>query len=618
MTRGAARPLRSLALVAGLLAALSLLATLQNRWITQLSDAERERLQATLETAAERFCDDFDRELTRASQTLRAADGTQDVELEAELATRLARWRSSAPVPGLVGELLVVTRHGRGLVTLARFDERTGRLAPAEWDAGLASVREIFAARGPVPVLDERLPGLILPVREGQAGEGREPRGGQDRRPPRHHVVVRLDRGHIAASFLPRLAADHFGGRDGLAYSVVVRAAGASGTVVLAAGPAVAADAPAGADLTRPLFSLRFFPELAGGAEGGAAPRRDPAPPRPPEPRRADPGDQRPPPQRRQDDRDADAADASGAGPAPRRAGAEVGRWLLEVRHPSGSLEAVVAGARRRNLAVSLAIVALLGTVGVLMVVSTRRAQRLASQQMDFVASVSHELRTPLTAMRSAGQNLADGIVHDPERVKRYGALVEREGRRLTEMVDRVLAFAGISTGQQSYSLEPLEVGPLVRAVLSDSRFVLDERGFEVETSVPDDLPAVRGDASALRQALSNLVDNAVKYGAAARWIGVRARTASTGRGDEVAIAVSDRGPGIRRPDLAHLFEPFFRGRDARTAATPGSGLGLAVVRRIVEAHGGRVEVDSAPGRGSTFTIHLPAVPSAGRTDGRT
>lgn len=609
MRGGGPRPYLPLAMVAGLLAVLALLAALQSRWITQLSDAERERLVASLDAASARFCDDFDRELTRASQTFRPGEAVGEGELAQVLATRLARWRSSAPSPQLVKELLVVTRHGGGVTSLSRFDESAGLLVGSDWDTGLESVREIFTARGPVPVLDELLPGLVLPVREPQAQDGRESRDAADRRPPRDHVIVRLDRDLIGTQLLPRLAESAFAGRDGLAYSVEVSVAGSPGNVIFSAGPEVTGAGRTSADLARPLFSLRFFPELAAAQVARDAPRRDP-PRRAPADRRGSPEGKRPPPPPRQDD-GSGSRDESGDGESVPRAGAEVGRWILEVRHPAGSLEAVVAGARRRNLAISLAIVALLGTVGVLMILSTRRAQRLARQQMDFVASVSHELRTPLTAMLSAGQNLADGIVDDPERVRSYGALIEREGRRLTEMVARVLAFAGIRSGQPVYQMQPLAVRPLIDGVLSDSRWVLEEKRFEVETSAADDLPDVRGDAAALRQALSNLVDNAMKYGASARWIGVRATAVATPRGEEVAIAVSDRGPGIRRSDLAHLFEPFYRGSDARAAATPGSGLGLAVVRGIVEAHGGRITVDTAPGKGSTFTIHLPAAPSA-------
>jgi len=595
------------ATIAGLLAVLALLAALQNRWISRLSDAERERLEASLAAAAAQFCDDFDRELTRAYQAFRLEPAANGDELTTQLSTRLARWRATAPAPAIVKELLVVTRLGGGAVALSRLDEATGRLLPGDWDGSLISLQRIFTARAPVPLVDELTPGLVVPVREQQ------PRDGGERRPPRDHVIVRLDIDYIRTTLMPRLAATRFGGEGRLGYSVVVKAGDGPERIIFTGGPPIKDTARQAADIARPLFSLRVFPDIASTPDGGDGRQRASArPPAPDQPRRTADG-QRPPPPRGPEDRTgSQRRQGTGGGFMP-PGGAEAGRWVLEVRHPAGSLEAAVTGARRRNLAISLAIVALLGSVGVLMVVSTRRAQRLATQQMNFVASVSHELRTPLTAMRSAGQNLADGIVDDPERVRSYGALIEQEGRRLTDMVSRVLAFAEIQSGQPTYRRQPVAVQPLIDSVLADGRWILEQRQFQVEAHVADDLPEVQGDPAALRQVLANLVDNAMKYGAPARWIGVRANLVVGPRGTEMAIAVSDRGFGIRKADLSKIFDPFSRGTDAKVAATPGSGLGLAVVRSIVEAHGGRITVDTVPGRGSTFTVYLPVARDTGK-----
>jgi signal transduction histidine kinase len=570
------KPYLPLAIGAGLFVALVSLAFLQFRWIARLSEAERDRLRDDLQSASARLADDVDRELARASREFQPEDGLGEADLEGDLAARLARWRSSAPEPKLVGELLVVRRLERGELDLQRFDERTGRLASAAWDASLDSLRRIFEARGRVPFADEVLPGLILRVRAPRPPPGREPPEPGERRPPRDHVVVRFDRSWLTNEYLPRLAAQEFAGKQGLDYEVTVVVAAAPDTVVFRSGPRVASGSGQ-ADVSSRLFALRNVPERNDSQPPDRPPRRPPRGPAEAE--------RREPP------------------PAP---GADPGRWLLEVRHPSGSLEAAVSSARRRNLVISLAVLALLGTTSVLLVISTRRAQRLARQQMDFVASVSHELRTPLTAMRSAGQNLADGIVDDPEKIRKYGALIEREGRRLTEMVGRVLAFAGVRSGSQVFRMQPTGVRPLVDAVLADARWALEEKHVQVEADVADGLPAVRGDEAALRQALANLVDNALKYGGTGAWLGIRAGLRLGPRGEEVALSVSDRGTGIKRSDLPHVFDPFFRSDEASSAGIAGSGLGLAVVRGIVEAHGGRVTAESTHGKGSTFTIHLP------------
>lgn len=570
------------AIGAVLLVALAALAFLQNRWIAQLSAAERERLKAGVEASASRFADALDRELTRASRDLQPADGLPEEELAADLASRLSRWRASAPEPKLVRDLLVVSRLGRDELALRRLDETTGTLVAADFGGDLEPVRRIFLARGPVPLLDGEIPGLVLPVREAPAREDGGPREGprrepDARRPLRDHVVVRVDRAYVASQLFPRVALREFGARGELPYALRVAGAEGARTAIFEAGPAVA-DGAGRPDVAQRLFALRGFPELAA-PPGTRAPRRD--------------GEA----ERRPEEKDGE----------PRRP--DEGRWVLEVRHPAGSLEAAVEGARRRNLAVSLGVLLLVAATVSLLVVSARRAQRLARQQLDFVAAVSHELKTPLTAMRSAGQNLAAGIVDDPEKVKRYGALVEREGRRLTEMVSRVLAFAGIRSGMQALRRETVDVRVLAEAVLGDARWVLEERRIEVETDFAEGLPPVRGDEAALRQALANLVDNALKYGGSARWMRVGARAVSGTRGEEVVLSVSDRGSGIHRGDLPRLFEPFFRGEGTERA--PGSGLGLAVVRGLVEAHGGHVTVESVPGKGSTFSIRLPAVRSA-------
>ena len=206
------------------------------------------------------------------------------------------------------------------------------------------------------------------------------------------------------------------------------------------------------------------------------------------------------------------SAVASGVTAASSRSAAGGPRWRLVVKHPSGSLEAAVNSARRRNLAVSSSVLALLGISVGFLVVSTRRAQELARQQMEFVAAVSHELRTPLAVIRSAADNLADGVINDQTQVRRYGELVRGESRRLTEMVEQILELAGIHSGQRSFALRPVAVGPLLEDVMRASSTLVDEANLDVEYEVPETLPPVLGDEQALRRVFQNLVGNAIKY----------------------------------------------------------------------------------------------------------
>jgi signal transduction histidine kinase len=282
--------------------------------------------------------------------------------------------------------------------------------------------------------------------------------------------------------------------------------------------------------------------------------------------------------------------------------------WLLVVRHRGGSLEEAVAGVRRRNLAAGLGVLGLLGVTAAILATAAQRARRLARQQMEFVAGVTHELNTPLAAIRSAGQNLADGIVTDSEQVRRYGGLIEKEGGRLTALVAQVLDFAGIESGSRAYAREPLSVAALVDEVLRDHRLVLEQAGMTVERDVAPDLPEVLGDASALRRALANLVANATKFAAAGGWLAVRGRASPDGR--TIVLRIEDRGPGIPRDQRERVFAPFYRGPAAERNDTPGGGLGLSLVRHVVRAHGGRVHVEDAEGGGAALVVELPAAPT--------
>jgi signal transduction histidine kinase len=276
--------------------------------------------------------------------------------------------------------------------------------------------------------------------------------------------------------------------------------------------------------------------------------------------------------------------------------------WRLLVQHPSGSLEQAVNAVRRRNLLISTGILGLLAVSVGFLVVSTRRAHDLARQQLEFVATVSHELRTPLAVIRSAADNLADGIVDDEARVRQYGELVRGEGLRLTALVEQILVFAGLQAGPRALARQPLALDSLLHQSVEESQPSAAAAGVRLELSIADRLPGVAGDEPALRRVFANLIGNAIKYGGEGHWVGIRARPAAGG----VTVAVSDRGIGIQAAERDRIFEPFYRAPDVVAAQIQGAGLGLSLVKRIVEAHGGRIAVTGAAGEGSTFTVTLP------------
>ena len=231
-----------------------------------------------------------------------------------------------------------------------------------------------------------------------------------------------------------------------------------------------------------------------------------------------------------------------------------------------------------------------------------RRETEMARLKSDFVANVSHDLKTPLSVIRMFGETLEMGRVTDEGRRQEYYRVITREGERLTRLIDNVLDFSRIEGGRQTYEMTPTAVEPLVRGTLETFAYPLAQQGFKVEVSVAPDLPEVAMDADAVGQALANLIDNAIKYSADDRALTVDARVVD-GR---LVIAVTDRGLGIASGEQAKIFEKFYRVGRSDTQGRRGSGVGLALVRHIAEAHGGDVTVQSAPGEGSRFSLRLP------------
>ncbi len=296
-------------------------------------------------------------------------------------------------------------------------------------------------------------------------------------------------------------------------------------------------------------------------------------------------------------------ADPAGRGPLNR---ADLGVNLLQIRRQSGSLDDVVAATQRRDLLISFSGLGLLGLSSAFLILAARRSEKLARLRMEFVAGISHELRTPIAVVASAADNLAEGIV-SADSVPKYGAMIRKESRRLSRMVDDVLTWSGLEHRSKPPNPQSLSVADLINHALASCRLEIEQAKCTAETQISGDLPQISGDPAWLEQALRNLIGNACKYGASGHWLGITASQDAT----SVAISIADRGAGIERADLSRIFEPFYRAKSAMDAQKPGSGIGLSVVRRIAEAHGGTVTVVSSPGQGATFTLCLPKEPRA-------
>jgi two-component system phosphate regulon sensor histidine kinase PhoR len=255
------------------------------------------------------------------------------------------------------------------------------------------------------------------------------------------------------------------------------------------------------------------------------------------------------------------------------------------------------------NLLIGILVLTFTGTLvtGVILTwVFLRREKNLSELQADFVSKVSHELRTPLTSIRMFTETLSmrrgDKATED-----RCIEALNKESARLQALIDRLLDWGRMESGRRVYELAEHQVATIVDEAINAFEPTRDRRNVELVVDVADDLPPIACDKSALVDSLVNLLSNAYKYGGQPRRIEVSARATDK----EVAITVRDNGKGIARNEHKRIFEKFYRVDDLLARQQEGSGLGLAIVQHVMRAHRGRVEVDSAPGRGSAFTLLL-------------
>lgn len=283
--------------------------------------------------------------------------------------------------------------------------------------------------------------------------------------------------------------------------------------------------------------------------------------------------------------------------------------WRIVAELPGDDPVSRALWRNRTIYIVALTIFYLVISVGVVITLrGIAREARLSRMKTDFVTNVSHELRTPLTSIRLFAETLRLGRAATEEERNACLDLIVAESERLTALTERTLEWGRLEAGVRAFAREPVPVSSLVRpavdALLAHGELSRDALTLDLPASLPD----VLVDPDAMGQVLRNLLENAVKYSGENRKIEVRART----EGARVAVDVTDNGTGIERKDLKRIFERFYRADDLLARRTEGSGLGLSIARRIVDAHGGRLTVRSRPGHGSTFTVELPAAKPGG------
>jgi signal transduction histidine kinase len=537
---------------------LMLLAYLQYTWVGQLSEEEFGRTQRTLRFAVFDCTMGFNRQMVALMMSLGGSIDGNDAAVSAEVHARIHRLQSTGATPMLVADSIWIAASPQpDRAAKIQLDERSSLFLLKDFSA------------------------LALPI-EGS---------------PERSVHIALRRSSMAADLIPSLLEQATSLIE--AYDIAILD-GHQQPLYVSPG-ADLARLTENPDIVAPLLTLPPGPLtlLDTGVLGN---------------RMADPSWMRreqawrPPPREEKGQR----GPVRVGGPPFDRGPGRSGLFELRLLHRSGSLEELVTSNRIRNLGIGSGVLLLLGFSILFLIRSAGRAQQLARQQLEFVAVVSHELRTPLAVLKSAGENLADGVINDRERLRQYGGLIEEEVVRLSDMVERTLAFAGIQSGKQIYDAQPVDVPALVEQVVSETRKRFPGEELSVNVSLDPALPPLKGDLHALASALENLLVNALKYSPSAKWVGVSAKPVHYRGRPFIQIIITDHGMGIPSGDLHRIFEPFYRGRNAMDGQVRGSGLGLSITKHVIEAHGGTLTVKSTINKGSMFTLLLPTASPSG------
>ena len=452
------------------------LAVLQNRWISEFSRAEKQRLQQQLEGELSRLSRDFNDDVWRAcSGLLPSASQIEALGRERAYAAQYLLQKESND--RLFSRIALAIPEGDSLV-LSNLDFETGRFARTDWPPAWSGVRDQMTASirggGPGPTMPPESTLIEIP-RFGSRG----PNSGEQ-----EWLVAELNLDYMRDVMLPEMLHRHLGAGGKLNYQAEVVSSTDPAHVIFQLALGTEGRITGQPDASVNLLDIGgpgFRPR-----PGDRGPGRFPGPPRRSE---------------------------NSKGPPPPPGDGGRGRWRLLVRHEGGSLDAVVARARWQNVAISAAILVLILATVAALVRFSRRSQQLAELQMSFVAGVSHELRTPLTVIRTAAFNLRNELARKPEQVERYGRLIHDESTKLTNLVEQILRFASAGAGHVIRAREPIEIEALIDETLFSSQVALHGPGLIVEKQLETGLPLVLADKLAMQHALQNLVDNALKYG---------------------------------------------------------------------------------------------------------
>ncbi len=586
-------------------ALLGLLATLQYNWLGKISDGEHEILQKRLQTDTERFAEDFNREIQNAYFNFQLNADVWREKNYAAFNERFDFWRGKTNYPNLIKNFYFTQTADNS--TILHYDAEKRNFVQTEWTDKLKNLREKLADEKNFEPIAEEIPALVMPVHEIEQTFNRILIRREDVPAPPIELprklgflIIELNETVIKEQIFPDLVRKYFSESDRANYKITVENQKEQPQTIFQTQN----ETLGASDATAKLFSLspgnlNFFINrdvlsTIDRRKSNVIIKQT-----------LDTRNTQTISSNIEQRQTTNFKNLKDENPRVRifeqKGLSSNGIWTLNAQHADGSLEQFITNTRRKNLAISFGILSLLAISIVLIFLSAQRVKLLARKQMNFVSAVSHEFRTPLAVIYSAGENLTDGVVNEEKQVLLYGNLIKREGKKLSAMVEQILAFAGARSGNRKYDLRQTNVEEIIEAALSECKSLIDEKDFSIEKEIAENLPNVIADKAALSQAIQNLIANSIKYGNGNKWLKI---TAQNG-GDKIKIAVEDRGIGIAPKDLKHVFEPFFRSERVIDEQIHGNGLGLSLVKQTVEAHGGTIEVKSEIGKGSRFTIEL-------------
>jgi signal transduction histidine kinase len=532
----------------------ALLGYQQYRWISRVAEVEAQTSRQKLDASLKAFADDFDTEITRTNLAFIGLVAQSRSDVLSKARERLHVFQELSDYPALIGSIDVE----EGLP-----DPYTINPGPPPSLTVPAFVREANSSKR------RSKPGasFSLQLATGMRFETGTGVGMQLGSIPLRIRII-IDQKYIVSSLLPRMLEHHLG-LSAEHYDVLIRSAKANSLVL-----------QWGAESKRPWESARRIFAIRPDCLVGKADRTSVT--------TVGPFTQ---------DMASLLRKSESCGDTPNPVS---GLWIVNIR-AQPSLSETVDSAKRQNVAISFGVMLVLAMAIGILFVSARRARELAALHEQFAAGVSHELRTPLSVISSASENLADGVVENADQMRRYGKMIRAHSEQLSEMVENALWFAR-REARHEMEVGEVDVEELVSTAAGTCSRMLQESGVVLERDLEPGLPTIRGNRTLLLHGLQNLLSNVARYGRSGKWARIRAERVRS----EVVFTVEDHGDGIPPEEVARVFEPFYRGKRAKQTNLAGLGLGLSLVRRIVEAHAGKIQLRPEHNLGTTITFTIP------------